>query len=68
KDPTYWVISNFSEIAAPLTDLTHRKHPEKVEWVSACQQSFDALKEVLMTGPVLVVPNYYLEFTLFENS
>ncbi|KAJ7344644.1 hypothetical protein JRQ81_000594 [Phrynocephalus forsythii] len=35
--------------------------------MSAWQQSFDALKESLMIGPVLVAPNYDLEFMFFMN-
>ncbi|CAI5780349.1 Hypothetical predicted protein [Podarcis lilfordi] len=51
-------IPKFSELAAPLTDLTRKKKPEHVEWTSVCQQSFHALKNALTTGPVLVATNY----------
>ncbi|KAJ7344345.1 hypothetical protein JRQ81_000295 [Phrynocephalus forsythii] len=63
-----WCIPNFSEVATPLTELAHKKQPEKVKWMTACQQSFDALKEDLATGPVLMAPNYDWEFTIFTDA
>ncbi|CAI5774520.1 Hypothetical predicted protein [Podarcis lilfordi] len=58
----------FSELAAPLTNLTRKKEPESVEGTSAGQQSFDALKNSLTTGPVLIAPNHDLEFTIFTDA
>ena len=51
------LIPNFATIAAPLTDLTRgngiKKRP--VVWTDACQKSFDKLKELLASSPVLQV-------------
>lgn len=48
-------IKDFASIAAPLTDLTrgsgHKKRP--ITWNSDCQRSFDTLKKVLTSNPVL---------------
>ncbi|CAI5799280.1 Hypothetical predicted protein [Podarcis lilfordi] len=61
-------IPKFSELAAPLSDLTRKKEPDKVKWTAACQQAFDALKSALTSDPVLVAPNYDREFTVFTAA
>ena len=48
-------VEGFSKIAAPLTKLT-RKYI-KYDWVDACQQSFEELKSILTSAPVLALPN-----------
>lgn len=37
-------IANFSSLAAPLTDLTRKRQPEKVKWTPACEAAFQELK------------------------
>lgn len=44
-------VSNYSRVAKPLTDLTSPKTTFK--WSTTAQQSFQDLKEALMTSPVL---------------
>jgi hypothetical protein len=44
-------ISGFSKIAAPLTQLTGSQ--TRFEWTAAAQQSFDALKQAMLSPPVL---------------
>ena len=44
-------IPRFADIARPLTTLT--KKDAKFEWTSACQKSFELLKEALCGEPVL---------------
>jgi hypothetical protein len=50
-------IKNFASIAAPLTDLTRgtgiKKRP--IVWTDECQRSFDTLKQLLSSSPVLQV-------------
>ena len=47
-------IDNFAEIAHPLTSLTRKR--AKFCWSTACQQSFETLKECLISAPVLAYP------------
>ncbi|OBZ81557.1 Transposon Tf2-9 polyprotein, partial [Choanephora cucurbitarum] len=51
------LIPNFATIAAPLTDLTRgnglKKRP--IVWNDDCQRSFDQLKKLLSSSPVLQV-------------
>jgi hypothetical protein len=50
-------IKNFASIAAPLTDLTRGSGIKKrlIIWTEACQKSFNTLKHLLSTSPVLQV-------------
>ena len=48
-------IEGFSKIATPLTKLTRKE--EKFIWSEACQNSFDELKQRLITAPVLTLPS-----------
>ena len=47
-------IPNFSEICAPLTNLTRKDIPYL--WSEECQASFDTLKTKLTTAPILSYP------------
>ncbi|KAK9118716.1 hypothetical protein Scep_016809 [Stephania cephalantha] len=47
-------VQGFSEIAAPMTQLT--KKEVKFQWNHSCEQAFQTLKERLTTAPVLVLP------------
>ena len=50
------LVVGFSEIAAPLHAQTHKNH-----W---CQWPFEALKEKLVSSPVLALPRDLNEFIL----
>ena len=47
-------IENFSEIAHPLINLTRKR--AKFHWTDQAQQAVEALKECLVTAPVLTYP------------
>ena len=47
-------VQGFSSIAAPLTKLTQKK--AKFEWSSKCEESFQKLKTLLTSAPVLTLP------------
>ena len=47
-------IQGFSDIAAPLHDLTKKNQP--FVWSQKCQAAFDELKQRLCTAPVLSLP------------
>ncbi len=38
-------IPNYSTTTKPLTDLTKKSLPERVNWTNDCQQAFEKLKE-----------------------
>jgi Reverse transcriptase (RNA-dependent DNA polymerase)/RNase H-like domain found in reverse transcriptase/Integrase zinc binding domain/Chromo (CHRromatin Organisation MOdifier) domain/Retroviral aspartyl protease len=48
-------IANFSNIAAPMTDLLHKD--KTFEWTDKEQESFDQLKRAMTSAPVLALPD-----------
>ena len=46
-------VPNVSALAAPLYDLTHKGH--KFVWMGPCQEAIEALRERLVTVPVLTL-------------
>ena len=57
---------NFSEIAAPLTNLLSKK--VKFVWTDDCQLAFDRVKLLLQKSPVLKSPDYEKPFKLIIDS
>ena len=57
---------NFSEIAAPLTNLLSKK--VKFVWTDDCQMAFDKVKLLLQKYPVLKSPDYEKPFKLIIDS
>ena len=57
---------NFSEIAAPLTNLLRKK--VKFVWTGDCQLAFDKVKLLLQKSPVLKSPDYEKPFQLIIDS
>ena len=57
---------NFSEIAAPLTNLLSKK--VKFVWTDDCQLAFDKVKLLLQKSPVLKSPDYKKPFKLIIDS
>jgi hypothetical protein len=47
-------VRGYALIARPLTTLLQENNPW--EWNANCQQAFDRLKELLMTEPILAMP------------
>ena len=48
-------IEGFSKIALPLTKLTQKG--VKFEWSNDCERSFQELKNILVTAPILTIPS-----------
>ena len=63
-------IPNFSTIASYLTALTHGTGPKKrkIQWTPDCQKSFDTIKSLLCTAPVLRLPDMDLPFRIETDS
>jgi hypothetical protein len=56
-------IEGFSKIAKPMTSLLERGREFK--WDEKCQESFDQLKERLMSPPVLIMPDLQKGFDIY---
>ena len=61
-------IPSFASLAAPLTDLTRKKQPEKVVWSAECADAFQALKETLLHHPILSVVDPTKKFLLQTDA
>ncbi|XP_078246340.1 uncharacterized protein LOC144588102 [Pogona vitticeps] len=61
-------IPRFSEIAAPLTDLTKKKADDRIPWTSDCEAAFQRLKEALIHYPVLRAPDFDREFIIYTDA
>lgn len=57
---------NFTSIVSPLTDLLSPK--VKFEWIQTCQKVFESVKSLLLTAPVLTVPDFNKPFSLAVNA
>ena len=58
-------IPNFAAIAAPLSDLTRKGQPSRVEWGQAQEKAYQTIKSHLTNEPILRLPDpkktYYLQ-------
>nr|AAO45752.1 pol protein [Cucumis melo subsp. melo] len=59
-------VENFSRIATPLTQLTRKGAP--FVWSKACEDSFQTLKQKLVTAPVLTVPDGSGNFVIYSDA
>ena len=59
-------VPGFSEVAAPLSDLLKCK--SKFVWSEQCQESFNKLKAVLSSYPILASPNFDKPFQLMVDA
>ena len=59
-------VPRFADISRPLTTLT--KKDMKFEWTSACQKSFELLKEALCGEPVLKYADTSKPYTLYTDA
>ena len=61
-------IQGYATIAAPLTNLTKKNAPNRVEWTSQCDYAFRSLKTMLCSSPVLRSPDFTSEFILQTDA
>ena len=57
---------NFSSVVSPLTDLL--KKDAKFKWSDECEQAFCAVKKMLSSSPVLVMPRFDTQFKLMVDA
>ena len=61
-------IPNYAAIAAPLSDKTKNKEPNKIEWGTSQLLAFEKLKKCLASAPILMLPNFEKTFTLRTDA
>ena len=61
-------IPNYATIAVPLTELTKKGRPQKVEWGELQEHAFMMLKECLTSNPVLRLPDMAKDFILRTDA
>ena len=65
-------IPNFAAIAAPLSDLTRKGQPHKVEWSKAREKAYQTIKSYLTSEPILRLPDpaktYFLRTDASSNG
>jgi hypothetical protein len=54
-------VKGFSQLAVPLTNLTKKG---AFRWTKEAQKTFDHMKEVMSTCPVLTLPDFTQPFVL----
>ena len=57
---------NFSDVTAPLTSLLSKK--VKFTWSENCQRSFEKVKMLLQSAPVLIAPDFNKPFKLTVDA
>ncbi|CAM4720623.1 unnamed protein product [Lepidochelys kempii] len=61
-------VPQYSQITAPLTDLTKKKQPHAIQWTEDCQKAFNQLKATLMSDPVLRAPDFDKPFLVTTDT
>ena len=61
-----WFIPNYSTVACSLFDLT--KKDNCWDWTPACQRSFDELKKLFLSCPVLHLPDFSKAFAITMDA
>ena len=51
-------------IAVPLINMTRKSEPEKVIWSPQCTKAFSKLKELVLSAPVMMNPDFSCPFIL----
>ena len=57
---------NFSDVAAPLTNLLRKD--AKFEWSPVCQDAFRKIKAILSSSPVLAAPDFTKQFNIAVDA
>ena len=61
-------IPGYAEVAAPLTDLTKKNTPNKVQWTDDCEKALCMLKSILCSEPIVKSPDFEREFILQTDA
>ena len=61
-------IPNLSAVAVPLTDLTKKGQPNKIEWEKPQERAYTSLKHAVTSRPVLHLTDHDKPYTLFVDA
>jgi len=61
-------IPNLAAVAAPLSDLTRKGQPNKVEWGDAQEKAYRSIKILLTNGPILRLTDPEKTFVLRTDA
>jgi len=59
-------IKDFAKLASPLNQLLRKDN--KFVWTDDCEQAFKALKNALVTAPILAFPDFKETFHLYTDA
>ncbi len=59
-------VKDFSKLAAPLNKLVGKNVP--FVWNATCDQSFNHLKNVLSSEPVVILPDFSVPFQIYTDA
>ena len=59
-------LEEFSKIAYPITSL--QKKGKKFEWTKKCEESFNKLKHLLTTAPILKIADPFKDFVVCTDA
>jgi hypothetical protein len=59
-------IAGFSKIAYPITSLQRKE--KKFQWTEECEKSFQRLKQLLTSAPILRIANPNMDFVVCTNA
>jgi hypothetical protein len=60
------VIKKFAFIMAPITKLMRKTEP--LIWTIECQEAWDHIKKKYMGAPILIPPNWQMEFHVHTDA
>ena len=61
-------VPHYTQLALPLTDLTRKTKPNKLDWTSECEAAFQALKSALCSSPILMSPDFQQDFNVQTDA
>ena len=61
-------VPNFAAISAPLSSLTRKGLPDKVQWTDECADAFKKIQFILSHKPVLILPDFNIPFVLRTDA
>lgn len=61
-------MPNFASVACPLTDLTKKGVPNKINWQDHHEKAFSSLKSLLLYAPILRLPDFQRDFYLRTDA